>query len=109
MNLLTQINLGETLEFLNTLDDNALLIPSWNNPLPSEEDPNRVSLFRVSRGTVRTLKATIIRALTTTFNGIRYNPDTLIDIRNGSSEGSMTLGILVASVRSWKELGEVRR
>lgn len=109
MNLLTQVNLGEIQEFLNVLDDNVLLIPSWNHAIPSAEDPNRVSLFRVSRGTVRTLKASIHRAMTIRLNGRRYNSQTLVDVRNGSSEGSMTLGMLIASVRSWKGLGDSQR
>lgn len=109
MNLLTQVNLGEVLEFLNVLDDNLLLIPSWSQAIPSEEDPNRVSLFRTVRGTVRTLKTVIHRALTTDFQGRHYNLDTLVDVRNGSSEGSMTLGMLIGSVRVWKELGEMPR
>lgn len=109
MNLLTQVNLGEIQEFLNVLDDNILLIPSWNHAIPSDEDPDRVSLFRVSRGTVRTLKTVIQRAMTTRLNGRRYNSQTLVDVRNGSSEGSLTLGMLIASVRPWKELGDSER
>lgn len=109
MNLLTQITLGEVLEFLSTLDDNTLLIPSWSNAIPSEEDPNRVSLFRVNRGTVRTFRNVVIRALTRPLQGHRYNHDSLVDVRNGSSEGSLTLGTLIASVRPWKGLGELQR
>jgi len=108
MNLLTQLTLGEMLEFLSTFDDNTLLIPSWSNAIPSEEDANRVSLFRVNRGTVRTLRNVLIRALTTPLQGHRYTHDTLVDVRNGSSEGSMTLGVLIASVRPWKALGETQ-
>jgi hypothetical protein len=106
MNLLTQLTLGEMLEFLDAFNGNMLLIPSWGAPLPSEEDQNRVSLFRVNRGTVRTLRNVLVRALATPLQGHRYTRDTLVDVRNGPSEGSMTLGVLIASVRPWNSLGE---
>jgi hypothetical protein len=106
MDFLTQMSLGEIRAFLQPLNDNLLLSPSWNNPIPSAEDPNRVSLARTSRGTVRTLKAVVDRAMTRRIGGRRYGSENLVDFRNGASEGSMTLGALIASIRSWKEVGE---
>ncbi len=106
MDFLTQMSLGEIRAFLEPLNDNLLLSPSWNNPIPSAEDPNRVSLARTSRGTVGTLKAVVNRAMTRRISGRQYSAQTLVDFRNGTSEGSMTLGALIASIRSWKEVGE---
>jgi hypothetical protein len=107
MNVLTQLTIGEVLDFLATLDDNTLVLPSWGRPIPSEEDSSRVCFARVDRGTVRTLRNTITRVLEQPLRGIRYTHDTLVDVRTvNSGYQSLTLGMLIASVSDWKKIGE---
>lgn len=105
MNLLSQITLGEMQQFLASLDDNLVLSPCWNAPAASTEE-TRISFGRTATGSVRTLRNSVGRALTRGFNGNRYNVNTLVDVRNLSSSEPLTLGMLIASIRSWKRLGE---
>ncbi len=113
MNLLTQLTIGEIKEFLNSLNDDVSLVPCWGSPAPAQEDPTRVSLYQGNRGSVRTLKTTIRKILAEEINGQRYGLDTLVDVRyppgyldDGTIEGSMTLGMMIASIRYWRDIGE---
>jgi hypothetical protein len=112
MNLLTQLTLGEIKEFLDTLNENISLYPCWIGSCPSQEDNSRVSLLQCPRGTVRGLKSLVNRILAEEIEGHRYNSETLVDVRysgwseTGEVEGSMTLGMLIASIRTWKDIGE---
>jgi hypothetical protein len=106
MNLLTQLTLGEMLEFLNTLNEDTVLNPCWGAPAPSQEEDSRVSLLQGTRGNVRGLKSVINRILNGEIEGRQYNPETLVDVYHCDLYHSMTLGILIAAIRSWKGIGE---
>lgn len=109
MNLLTQLTAGEVLEFLNAFEDNTILIPSWSRGISSEEDPNRLCFARTSRGTVRTLRHAILQALRRERQGVCYTHDTLIDVRHHARYDSLTLGMLIAAIRPWSNIGELQR
>jgi hypothetical protein len=107
MNLLTQLTLGELLEFLFAFDERTLLIPSWS--LPVTEGENKISFCKTKRGTVGSLRRAVVRVLSIPFQGVQHTCDSLIETRTGAFAGPMTIGHLLGSIKPWKGIGGDRQ
>jgi hypothetical protein len=105
MNQLTQLTLGEALEFISMFQDETVLTPCWNRGMPSPDDTSRICFTRTSRGTVRTFREAIFRAIRANEQN-HYNHETLLDTRYRSKMESFNLGMLIAAVNEWKGIGE---
>lgn len=119
MNFLTQLNLREALTFLECLDPNTVLTPGWTNLHCCSSQCSYLAFEPCENTTVAELKAKILAVFGHIFiDSTGYEREysahsgVVVALRNHfDSNGNpfhepITLGMLIASVQAWQQIGE---